>query len=300
MRLLTGEGKLAMPMKDRDTGPTIRKAHGSGRWFPGTERALREDVAEAVENATLPAGGGRVVSGIAPHAGYAYSGHVAGHTFRAARDGAAPGYEPEIVVILGFSHSESFRGVALMDGDAIETPLGRAALDRDAADLLKRDTAVIVDDYERHIDEHSAENEIPFAQYAFPGVPLVVGLVNGHDEQVQHDVVDALRALEAQRRVLLIASSDMLHDSNYEHVRATDAATLAHLEAMNIEELKRTWRPSHQTLCGVEPVSIAAAFAASLGCKEGAVLCYANSGDDRPESRHEWNVGYGSVVFVVS
>jgi len=261
---------------------------------------LREDVAEAVENATLPPGGGRVVSGIAPHAGYAYSGHVAGHTFRAARDGAAPGNEPEIVVILGFSHSEPFRGVALMDGDAIETPLGRAVLDRDAADLLKRDTAVIVDDYERHIDEHSAENEIPFAQYAFPDVPLVVGLVSGHDEQVQHDVVEGLRALEAQRRVLLIASSDMLHDSNYEHVRATDAATLAHLEAMNIEELKRTWRRSHQTLCGVEPVSIAAAFAAALGCKEGTVLCYANSGDDRPESRHEWNVGYGSVVFVVS
>jgi AmmeMemoRadiSam system protein B len=281
------------------TRQTVRPTYGGGRWFPGEPDRLREMVTRFIENADPPAVAGRIVAGIAPHAGYIYSGKVAGFTFRALRDNARAAGTPETVVVLGFSHRGGFPGLALLDGSGVETPLGVAPLDEEAAAVLAGKSPRITADHRPHAGEHSAENEIPFVQVALPAARLVVGLMGDHEEETVADVAAALNALASRRRVVVLASTDMLHDADYDLVTRTDRRTLEKVAAMDAAAVRREWNPGRQVFCGIGPVLAAMRFAQARGCRQAAVLHYRNSGDDHPESRGEWVVGYGAVVFAV-
>lgn len=277
----------------------VCRTHGDGRWFPGRAADLRDMVEGFLDQAKVPALEGRIVAAISPHAGFIYSGGVAGHTFRALRENARAGYAPDTIVVIGFTHREHFPGVALLDGAVIQTPIGPVPLDQDAAHFLAdRDESIRLDSAP-HAGEHSAENEIPFVQVALPGVPLIVALMGDHAQSVVTALLDALAALAQTRRLLLIASSDMLHNSDYEMVSQTDRATLTVLEKLDLDSLRQSWSPTHQPVCGIGPLSVVLSFARAEGAKRGAILCYRNSGDDYPESRGDWVVGYGSVAYAV-
>ncbi len=277
----------------------INQTCGAGRWFPADPQALRKMAEECIQKAQMPTITGRIVAAISPHAGYIYSGPVAGHVFRALRDQARAGYAPETVIILGFSHSRSFRGAALMDGDAIATPLGVTALDRAAAQILAEAGGKqrIFFDSRPHQGEHSAENLIPFIQTALPDAKLAPIIIGDHDLQTRSALGAGLAKLAQQKKITVLASSDMLHDADYNKVTRTDRGTLAKVSAMQTAALLDDWRPSHQVFCGIAAVAAAMEFAAGQGCQQGIVLYYRNSGDDYPESRGEWVVGYGAVVF---
>ena len=278
----------------------VRKSRGGGRWFPGNTKQLESMINEYIDKAEVPEVSGRIVGAIAPHAGYVYSGKVAGYTFRAIRDNAKTGRGPEAVVVLGLSHSGGFPGVALMDGDAIETPLGEAMLDKDSGSLLTGCSSRIFFEYSPHAGEHSAENEIPFVQAALPGTKIVVGIIGDHDSRTLKDLVQALNELAKKKRILVVASTDMLHSPDYDLVTKTDKATLAKVAAMDHEGILKAWNYSNQIFCGIGPILAVMQFAESQGCKKGTVLHYRNNGDDFPESRGSWVVGYGAAVFVVS
>lgn len=252
-----------------------------------------------VNDAAPPAVPGRLVGLIAPHAGYVYSGHVAGYAYRAARDNAASAGAPETVIVLGFSHRDSFRGVALMDGTAFATPLGAAALDTEAAALLVAADPRITLDYRPHMGEHSAENQIPFLQAVLPETPLVIALIGNHDPVTMDAMAAALGKVAAKKKVLVAASSDMLHDPDYERVRKTDQATLRRIADLDVTGVMREWDYSQQVVCGLAPVVAVMKFARQQGCARATVLRYRNSGDDHPESRGQWVVGYGAVAFAV-
>jgi predicted class III extradiol MEMO1 family dioxygenase len=220
---------------------------------------------------------GRIVSLIAPHAGYVYSGPVAGYAYRAARDNAATAGRPETAVVLGFGHREGFPGVALMDGSSFATPLGAATLD----------------------SEHSAENQIPFLQLALPTTALVIGLIGSHEPDLTEALAAALVKLAKKKKVLVIASSDMLHDPDYERVRKIDQDTLRHMVDIDTTGVMEEWEPDQQVFCGLAPVIAAMTFARLQGASKGTVLRYRNSGDDHPEGRGQWVVGYSAVAFTV-
>lgn len=283
----------------KKTNRIVRKTFGDGRWFPGNGKALAATVNGYIENAKIDNLGGRIVAAIAPHAGYTYSGKVAGYAFRAIKNNAMRGHHPETVLVFGISHRGGEKGIAIMDGDAIETPLGEVELDRAAAELLVSESPRISFNYAPHAGEHSAENEIPFIQEALPNTKIVVGLIGDHDRETVDDLVRALGVLSKKKKILVIASSDMLHDPDYSLVTRIDGETLEKVKAMDWETIREGWRPSKQIFCGIMPVLAAMRFARSQGCQKGTVLNYRNSGDDFPDSRGQWVVGYASVVFVV-
>lgn len=278
----------------------VRQAVGAGRWFPGSKAALQKMVDEFMDRAAVSNIPGRIVGAIAPHAGYVYSGPTAGYVFRALRDQAKQGTAPDVLVILGFTHSRGFPGVALMGGDAIATPLGEAALDKEAAAVMLKNRSSIRFDNAPHNGEHSAENQIPFAQAALPAVPLVVGLIGDHNSRILQDLVAALNELARVKKIVVIASSDMLHDPDYDLVSKTDRETLKLVAAMKTSEVLARWTPEHQIFCGITSVTVVMQFAAGQGCREATILHYRNNGDDFPESRGEWVVGYGAVIFTVA
>jgi len=287
-----------------DASRVVRSALGAHRWFPGRTSELEGMVSGFLDGAEPFESPGRIVAAIAPHAGYRYSGKVAGYTFRAVRDNARKGHKPEVVVVLGLTHGMRFRGVALMDGDALRTPLGDVALDRESGRMLAEHDDRIAFNYRPHRSggiqggpEHSAENEIPFVQAALPGVPVVIGLIGDHDAKTLDVLVEALGALEREKRVLVVASTDLLHDPDYEKVKRTDAETLKRIAALDHEKLAAEWGGRNPFCCGIGPVLAAIRFAEANGCRKGAVLYSRNSGDDHPESRGQYVVGYGAVVF---
>jgi len=277
--------------------PIVRKTLGAGRWFPASKVKLQSFVNDCMDKAQVPAVEGRITAAIAPHAGYEYSGPVAAYTFRAILDNAKGTNGPDVVVILGLSHHQGFRGVALMDGDAIETPLGQMSLDMDAVRFLASQNERIRISYAPHAGEHSAENEIPFVQAALPGTKLVIGLIGDHDEETVNALVAALLDLTKQKKVLVVASSDMFHDPDYDLVTNTDKKSLKKIETMDDAGIWKEWTGDHQNFCGIAPVVTAIRFARAQGCKEAKVLRYRNTGDDHPESRGQWVVGYSAVVF---
>ena len=196
----------------------VRTALGAGRWFPADRRELSDMIGRFVDAAEVPALTGRMVAVIAPHAGYEYSGQVAGYAYRAIRDDAARHGPPDTAVILGFGHRAAFRGVALMDGTALATPLGLTPLDTEAAAQMTAADPRITLDYRPHVGEHSAENQAPFVQAVLPGTALVLALMAQPDPALAEMLAAVLGRLAARKKVLVVASSDMLHDPDYDRV----------------------------------------------------------------------------------
>lgn len=289
------EGKAMNPKEKR----VVRRTYGDGKWFPANRGQLMEQVSAAMKAAETKPGEGSLLGLISPHAGYVYSGKVAGYSFKALKDMVDAGDSPETVVIIGFSHRGPFSGVALMDGDAILTPLGETELDSEANDFLASRSKRVRAHYEPHAGEHSAENQVPFVQVAAPDAKLVVAMIGDHDVRTFSELSDALVALSKKKRIVAVASTDLLHDPDYELVTRTDKNTLARIVTMDGEKLAASWTYKNQVCCGIGPVLTVMGFAKTKGCKEGVLLHYRNSGDDFPEGRGNWVVGYGAVSFSV-
>lgn len=279
---------------------TVRQAFGAGRWFPDRPAELKRMVDGFIADAKVAVVTGRIAAVIAPHAGFVHSGPVAGHTFRAIKDNAATNGAPDVVVVLGGCHRAGFQGLALMDGDSLNTPLGEVALDGAAAQKMVNAGKAVAMLYKPHQGEHSAENEVPFVQAALPGTPIVVGLFGDHSLDTLNGVLQALAELAKEKKVLVVASTDLLHDADYDKVTRTDAVTLKQIAALDDATLAREWSGEHQTCCGIMPVLTAIRFARSQGSVAGRIVKYRNNGDDDPRSRGVWVVGYGAVVFPVA
>jgi AmmeMemoRadiSam system protein B len=280
------------------TRKLIRPALGAGKWFPGNRDELAGGIRGYLDEAhppdlTLP-----LAAVIAPHAGYLYSGPVAGYAYQAIRAAVETQGSPETVIVLGFSHRGDGQGVALMDGTAFSTPLGETGLDADAAALLTGFDRRIRLNYPPHSGEHSLENQVPFIQTVVPDAKLVMALIADRDAGTLTALAQSLEALAAKKKILVVASSDMLHDASYELVRKTDQQTLRNLVAMDVTGLLREWDYGRQILCGIGPVVTAITYALGRGVKQGTLLRYRNSGDDHPKSRGQWVVGYGAVAFA--
>lgn len=277
----------------------VRTALGAGRWFPASRTELSESIQEYLYEAFVPEMEGAIVAAIAPHAGFIYSGQVAGYTYRVIQESCALHGAPETVVVLGFSHKGEGQGVALMDGTTFVTPLGESPLDTEVATFLTSADPRIAPDYRPHMGEHSLENQIPFIQTVLPSASLVMALIATRDSATLEALAKALNKLAAKKKILVIASSDMLHDPSYERVRKTDQSTLRKVAAMDITGVMHDWDYSQQVFCGIGPVFTAMRYAQLRGVAKGIALRYRNSGDDFPESRGQWVVGYGAVAFAV-
>lgn len=273
---------------------------GDGRWFPGRGpvlKAMIQSFLNAAEPAACQSGRLPIVAGIAPHAGYAYSGAVAGNTYRALQESSRHGNGPDLVVVLGFPHRASLHGLAWLDADVIRTPAGDMAADRPFMNQVQSLLPNTFFDEACHAGEHSAENQLPFIQIALPGVPVAVGLLGGHSVGWTTALAGAMREAAAGRRVCLLASTDLLHDADYKRVVSCDEKTLLMMERLDSEGLNRAWSYETQICCGISPVLAALEWARASTCHCGRLLFYCNSGDIDPAGRGQWVVGYGSMVF---
>jgi AmmeMemoRadiSam system protein B len=217
---------------------------------------------------------------IAPHAGYVYSGPVAGSAY-ALVEPLADSFER--VVLLGPCHRVPVRGLAASSASAFSTPLGDVPVDGEAvADLLDLPQVSIFD--ETHADEHSLEVHLPFLQMIlgeFRIVPLVVG-----DATVE-EVAEVIERLWADPGTLVVVSSDLSHYLDYESARTADADTGRKIEALDAGGL------GPGSACGRVPIRGLLAAARGRGLAV-TTLDLRNSGDTA--GPRDQVVGYGAFV----
>jgi AmmeMemoRadiSam system protein B len=261
----------------RVPGERIRKPAVAGSFYPSDPAELAAQVDGFLARAK-PLGLKGLRALVSPHAGYVYSGPIAATGYR-----QVVGLDIDRVVVMAPSHHVAFRGVALPDADAFETPLGIIPISAAARPLTA--SSLFVVDSEPHAQEHSLEVQLPFLQRTlkqFELVPLVFGRVD------EEQVAERLRGLVSPR-TLFVASSDLSHYYPYDEARKLDQFTVDAIVRMDLQAL------ASAQACGHSPILALVHLARALGWK-AQLLDYRNSGDTAGDRSRV--VGYASIAFT--
>lgn len=270
----------------------------AGTWYPGTAEELCRQVDEFLGPADEQAG--PVAGLVVPHAGYRYSGAVAGRAY-----GALRGQVIGRVIILAPSHRARFRGAAVLEVDAFETPLGRVAVDGIVAELSGR--TLVQSAPAPFVHEHSVEIQLPFLQRAAPGARVVPLLFGALAESDYPPLVETIASL-ADDETVYVVSSDFTHYGwrfDYQPFPATDAkAVRARLRALDMSVIEPVLRHDARafqdvldttgaTVCGHVPIRT---FIASPTLQQpGRLLAYQTSLDVTGDYEH--CVSYAAIAF---
>jgi AmmeMemoRadiSam system protein B len=224
-----------------------------------------------------------------PHAGYMYSGHVAGAVYSRIT-------LPNKIVILGVRHFPRGEAMAIVSSGAWRTPLGDAPIDSTLANALKAQCPLLREDHVAHSGEHSLEVQVPFLQVLAPGfacVPIALGTVRFEDLV---SVGEALaRVLAATPDVLLLTTSDLNHYEDDETTRVKDHKAIEKLLALDARGLHDTCTNEDISMCGLGPAVAMLTALRALNAKHAELLRYATSADVSGDTSAV--VGYAGLIF---
>jgi AmmeMemoRadiSam system protein B len=262
---------------------SVRPPAVSGLFYPASAAELRSAVEGYLREAPARNGAPAPKAVIAPHAGYVYSGPIAGSAFQTLAGAASALGTIERVVLLGPSHFVPFRGLALPGHESFGTPLGTVKLQGDGARAALRLPQVRIIP-EAHVREHSLEVELPFLQVLledFELVPLVVG------EAEPDEVAEVLENLWGGPETLIVVSSDLSHYLTSDAARRTDRQTADEILALGGPLDPRQ-------ACGAAPINGLLKAARTLGLT-AQLLDLRNSADTAGDPSRV--VGYGAFAF---
>ena len=270
------------------TVSTVRHPAVAGRFYPRDEKSLREDVRTYL-SPTAEAKPIRAVGCIVPHAGYMYSGHVAGAVFAKLEI-------PKVCLVMCPNHTGMGRALAIVSEGAWETPLGNVPIDSAFAAALKQRCSLLQEDSAAHRSEHAAEVELPFLQMRQPGLQFVpIALGTGQFEalaQLGDAIADVIAAHNGE--VLIVASSDMNHYESDAVTRVKDRSAIEPILRLDARALYDVVMQQDISMCGFGPAVAMLTAAKELGATSAELVKYATSGDvsgDRDQV-----VGYAGVI----
>ena len=249
----------------------IRHAAVAGRFYPAHAEILARDLSQYVRPAPRRL---QALGCLVPHAGYMYSGHVAGAVYGALE-------LPSTYVILCPNHTGRGAPLAMYAEGEWETPLGRVAVDRELAAQLRTACPSLSEDALAHAGEHSLEVQLPFLQRLTPGftfVPVAIGV--GSFAPLENLGEALARVLPAwPRPVLIVASSDMNHYEDDHTTRLKDQKAIDALLALDARALYDVVRRQNISMCGFGPAVAMLTAARRLGADRAELIRYATSGD---------------------
>jgi MEMO1 family protein len=232
----------------------------------------------------------RVKACLVPHAGYVYSGPVAGAVFsRIAL--------PRKILILGVRHFPRGEQAAILSSGAWRTPLGDAPIDAPLAEALRAACPALREDSVAHSGEHSLEVQLPFLQVLAPGfafVPVALGTIRFEDlVSVGEAVARVLAAWKEE--VLLLTTSDLNHYEDDATTRVKDGKAIERLLALDARGLYDTCRNEQISMCGLGPAVAMLTALHGLEAKQAELVRYATSGDVSGDMSAV--VGYAGMTF---
>jgi MEMO1 family protein len=264
----------------------IRHPAVAGRFYPRDPDDLRAEV----QSYLSPPGETISALGcVVPHAGYVYSGHVAGAVY--ARIDL-----PGRCILMCPNHTGMGHPLAIMSAGAWETPLGMMPIDEPLAEALKQRFPLLAEDAEAHRAEHGAEVQLPFLQAKSPGctfVPIALGTSRFEVLQALGVVIaDTVQA--AGTPVLIIASSDMNHYENDTITRVKDQKAIERILVMDAHGLYDVVMNEAISMCGFGPTVAMLTAVRRLGASGTELIRYATSGDISGD--RERVVGYAGIL----
>lgn len=249
----------------------IRRSAVAGSFYAGTRDRLRLQVEDLLPRSTTPK---RAIGVVAPHAGYMYSGKVAGAVYSRVEF-------PDVFVILGPNHTGLGAGAAIMTYGQWETPLGKVPIDADLGKAILGYSAVLEEDHLGHIREHSIEVQLPFLQFFDRPFSFVPICLFSHEyaacQEVGQAVAKAVR--ETKKRVLLVASTDMSHYISRDEAMQKDRKAIDAMLALDPEGLHRVVRREGISMCGFHPTTAMLVAAKVLGASRADLVTYTDSGE---------------------
>ncbi|MCU1300928.1 MAG: AmmeMemoRadiSam system protein [Candidatus Sulfotelmatobacter sp.] len=270
------------------TATPIRHPAVAGRFYPSGPEVLREEVRSYLtrrqEIKKI-----RAFGCLAPHAGYMYSGHVAGAVFAAIEI-------PDLCLILCPNHTGVGHPLAIMSEGAWQTPLGNVPIDNNFATALKQACQLLQEDSSAHRNEHAVEVELPFLQSLQPNlkfVPIALGTSQFEAlEQLGNAIADVIK--EHNGRVLIIASSDMNHYESDATTRLKDHIAIEPMLLLDARVLYNAVIQNNISMCGFGPAIAMLTAAKKLGAKGAELVEYATSGDISGD--RDLVVGYAGII----
>jgi hypothetical protein len=261
----------------------------AGRFYPSNPAELTALIHKyVVADSSKPAISARAC--LLPHAGYVYSGHVAGAVL-------ARIVLPRKSIILGVRHYPHGEPAAILSSGAWRTPLGDARIDEELAEALKKACPLLREDSVAHSAEHSLEVQLPLLQVLVPEftfVPVALGTVQFASLVSVGEAIGRVLK-DSKEDVLLLTTSDLNHYEDDATTRVKDRKAIEQLLAQSPRGLLDTCRDENISMCGLGPAVAMLTALNALGVKKPELVKYATSADvsgDRSAA-----VGYAGMIF---
>lgn len=261
----------------------------AGRFYPSNPAELRtlvQQCAKSEPGAQVT----RVRACLVPHAGYIYSGRVAGAVFsRIAL--------PQKILILGVRHFPRGASAAILSSGAWRTPLGDAPIDESLANAIREACPLLREDSVAHSGEHSLEVQLPFLQVLAPEfafVPVALGTVRFEDVASVGEAIGRVLA-SLKEEVLLLTTSDLNHYEDDATTRVKDRRAVERLLALDARGLYDVCRNEEISMCGLGPAVAMLTALKSLGGERTELIAYATSADVSGDTSAV--VGYAGMIF---
>ena len=262
----------------------------AGRFYPSDPQGLSSVVRECAKAQTGAPTKILVKACLVPHAGYMYSGVVAGTVFsRIAL--------PRKILILGVRHFPRGQQIAIISSGAWRTPLGDVPIDSTLGEALRSACPLLHEDSVAHSTEHSLEVQLPFLQILAPDfafVPVALGTVRFEELVAVGESIGSVLA-SSPEEILLLATSDLNHYEDDATTRAKDRKAIDRLLALDSRGLYDTCRNEQISMCGLGPAIAMITALHVLGAKTSELVRYATSADVSGDTSAV--VGYAGMIF---
>jgi AmmeMemoRadiSam system protein B len=270
------------------TAIPVRPPAFAGRFYSSDPKILSEEVNSYLSQ-TPEQKRVRAVGCLVPHAGYMYSGHVAGAVFAALQI-------PPLCLVMCPNHTGMGRALAIVSEGSWQTPLGDVPIDSSFAAALKERCPLLEEDSSAHRNEHAAEVELPFLQLRqlrLKFVPIALGTRAFEPlQQLGEAIADAIAV--HKQPVLIVASSDMNHYESDAITRVKDHAAIESILALDSSSLYEVITQQHISMCGFGPAVAMLTAVKKLGATSAELVKYATSGDVSGD--RNLVVGYAGVA----
>lgn len=260
----------------------IRNPVVAGQFYPASASELKAMIEGMVKE--------EAIGLISPHAGYIYSGPVAGAVISRIKF-------KDTFIIMGPNHTGSGKPLSIMTEGKWKTPLGEVEIDSELGKQILATSKYLQEDKTAHLYEHSIEVQLPFLQYFKPDfklVPIVLAYASGDIyKEIGKEIAKAVKKLG--KKVVIIASSDMTHYEPQESAQMKDNQAIEAILELNEDELLKRIDELNISMCGYAPAVSLIVAAKELGATGAELVRYQTSGDVTGD--YSSVVGYAGIII---
>lgn len=264
----------------------IREPIVAGQFYPSSPSSLEAQISKFIDKKAQKE---EVIGAVSPHAGYVYSGSVAGAVMSRIKF-------KDTFIIMGPNHTGYGKRYSIMSEGTWKTPLGNIEIDSKLGKQIMSESKNLEEDQVAHLYEHSVEVQIPFLQYLKKDFKIVPIVLSHGPRAVYKDIgkaiAKAIKDLKAE--TVIIASSDMTHYEPQESAKRKDFEAINAILELNEDELLNRIEKLNISMCGYAPAVCLISAARELGATRAELVKYQTSGNVTGD--YSSVVGYAGII----